>query len=364
MKILQIINSLATGGAEKLILETVPLYNKKGVKTDVLVFTANDEPFLEKLQKLNCCQIFILGNQSSYNPLNFLKLMPFLKRYDIIHVHLFPALYWVAFAKIISFSKIKLVFTEHSTSNRRMNNVFFKHVDNFVYSKFNIIVTISREVDFAIKKCINIKHNKFQYINNGVDISTINNSEPTIKSEITNIINENRKIIIQVSSFQYPKDHKTLIRTLKYLDDDIILVLVGEGIEMENMKNYAKKNQVNSRVFFLGIRMDVSQLLKTADIVVLSSHHEGMSLSSIEGLASGKPFIASNVPGLTEVVEGAGLLFEDNNDFDLANHIKKLLADEHYYKQIATQCQERAKAYDIEIMIEKHIELYKSLVNA
>jgi glycosyltransferase involved in cell wall biosynthesis len=52
-------------------------------------------------------------------------------------------------------------------------------------------------------------------------------------------------------------------------------------------------------------------LLKTADIVVLSSHYEGLSLASIEGMASGKPFIASDVPGLHEVVKGADLLFED-----------------------------------------------------
>ena len=49
---------------------------------------------------------------------------------------------------------------------------------------------------------------------------------------------------------------------------------------------------VDDRVLFLGIRSDVPQLLKTADVTVMSSHFEGLSLSSIEGMTVGKPFVA------------------------------------------------------------------------
>lgn len=104
-------------------------------------------------------------------------------------------------------------------------------------------------------------------------------------------------------------------------------------------------------------------LLKSADIIVLSSHYEGLSLSSVEGMASGKPFIASNVPGLKEVVEGAGLLFEDKNDKALAQHITDLINDKLYYERIAKACQERAMQYDINIMVSKQIDVYKNYSN-
>ena len=107
--------------------------------------------------------------------------------------------------------------------------------------------------------------------------------------------------------------------------------------------------------------MDVPQLLKTADIVVLSSKFEGMSLSSIEGMASGKPFIASDVPGLSEIVKGAGILFPLGDEKKLAAEILRLANDSAYYGKIATQCFNRAKEFDISNMVNKHIALYQEL---
>ena len=123
----------------------------------------------------------------------------------------------------------------------------------------------------------------------------------------------------------------------------------------------ARELNVEKKVVFLGIRTDIPQLLKTADIIVLSSHYEGLSLSSIEGMASGKPFIASNVPGLKAVVQGAGLLFEDNNEKQLADHIRHLINDEKFYSEVASKCVERANQYDIKKMVEKQVALYETL---
>ena len=107
-------------------------------------------------------------------------------------------------------------------------------------------------------------------------------------------------------------------------------------------------------------KFDKKELLKTADIVVLSTHYEGLSLASIEGLASGKPFVASDVPGLSEIVTGAGVLFQSQNEKALAVEINRLIDDNDYKDKIVKQCVNRAKEYDIEIMVEKHLNLYRS----
>ena len=126
MKVLQVINNLDTGGAEKLLLDTIPLFNDKGIQMDLLVFGGVNGICLKKLQELNCCTIHNLNSKSLYNPFNIFKIVSYLKKYDLVHVHLFPAQYWSLFAKFISFSKIKIVFTEHSTFNRRRQLLFFK----------------------------------------------------------------------------------------------------------------------------------------------------------------------------------------------------------------------------------------------
>lgn len=70
MKILQVINTLDTGGAEKLLLETIPLFNGKGIQMDVLVFEGMEGLCLNKLQELNCCTIHSLNSKSLYSPFN------------------------------------------------------------------------------------------------------------------------------------------------------------------------------------------------------------------------------------------------------------------------------------------------------
>jgi hypothetical protein len=123
MRVLHVINSLETGGAEKLLLETIQLYNIKGIQTDLLVLNGKNTVFLEILKSSNCCTIYSLGSRA-YDPFHIFRMMSFLRKYDIAHVHLFPSQYWIVLAKIFSFSKIKLIVTEHSITNPRLNNFF------------------------------------------------------------------------------------------------------------------------------------------------------------------------------------------------------------------------------------------------
>jgi glycosyltransferase involved in cell wall biosynthesis len=361
MKILQVINGLATAGAEKLLIDTIPIYNKKAVSMDLLVFDGTSYPFMKALEEEKCCTIISLGNGSVYNPLHIFKIIKFFKKYDIFHVHLFPALYWVVIAKLISFSSIKIIFTEHSTSNRRMQNPILRVFDYFIYSKIDKIISISEAVDIKIKQHINLPENKFELIQNGVNLLKISLETPYFKSDLGLRLSEDNIILIQVSRFQLGKDQATLIKSLKYLPENVQLLLVGVGDLVKSNEELVQNLNLTGRVHFLGTRMDVLKLLKTVDIIVLSTDYEGLSLSSIEGLASGKPFVASDVPGLSEIVNGAGILFPSQDEKALAVVINKLIDDKEHYNKTVTECLSRAKEYDIEIMIGKHLELYQSI---
>jgi len=359
MRILQVINSLDTGGAEKLLLDSLPKYIERGVDMELLLLNGIKYPFLAELQKLDGnIDIHILSKGTVYNPLHIFKIIPFLKKYDLIHVHLFPALYWVALAKVFSFSTTKLVFTEHNISNRR-RGFFFSFMDKFVYARFRKIVTITSEVEQLLQEHIGEGKDKFVLIHNGVDISKIRIATPANRADFS--ISDVEKIIIQVSSFTEQKDQLTLIKAIPLLELPVQLILVGSGPLMDDCKQLAKEWGVADKVQFLGIRTDVPRLLKMADIVVLSSHYEGLSLSSMEGLASGRPFVASRVPGLTQVVDKAGILFPENDEKALAEHLNSLLRDPEYYNTTAAKGLERAAQYSIDKMIDKHISLYLEL---
>ncbi len=361
MKVLHIINSLGTGGAEKLILDALPIMKKNGIDVDLYLLKSGEFPFEKSLRNSK----FKIQNSklsSVYNPFHIFKIITLLKKYNVVHVHLFPAFYWVALAKFISFSKTKLIFTEHNTTNRRVDKWYFKSFDSFIYKRYSKIVSISEKVNDMLVDKMKIDPAKIVLIKNGINLETIKNALPISRNKIHQSLNDNNKIIIQISRFQPQKDQKTLIKAMKVLPENVFLILVGDGELKSECQELSNQLNLNHRIYFLGVRMDVPSLLKTADIVVLSSHYEGLSLASIEALASGKPFVASKVPGLTEVVENAGLLFEENNETELSKHLLDLLQNDKYYNEIANKCLTKSKEFDINKMVKDEIELYKSLI--
>lgn len=359
MKVLHIINSLATGGAEKLLIDSLPKYQDYGVEVDLLLLNGKEHPFLKSFQDNFRGKIFSLGTKSVYNIFNVFKIIKYLNKYDIVHVHLFPSQYFVVFAKIISLSKTQLIFTEHNTSNRRLQNYIFRKFDKLIYGFYKNIVCISEEIREILIKHTHLDKSRFVLIENGIDLSKINNVKPLQKNTIDNKINSDDKILIQVSGFRKQKDQKTLIRALLHLPEYIKLVLVGDGVLKNECEAYTRDLGLSQRVVFLGQRLDVLELLKTSDIVVLSSNYEGLSLSSIEGMASNKPFLASNVPGLREIVKDAGILFSLGNDKEIAQNVNNLLLDSTYYNMVVDKCLARASSFDIIKMVKKHIQLYK-----
>lgn len=77
---------------------------------------------------------------------------------------------------------------------------------------------------------------------------------------------------------------------MKYLPEDYHLCLVGDGERRAEFETLVKELGLEQRVHLLGLRSDVPEVLATSDYVVMCSHYEGLSLSSLEGMASGKPF--------------------------------------------------------------------------
>jgi glycosyltransferase involved in cell wall biosynthesis len=361
MKIIHIIGNMGPGGAEKLLLETLPLYKKRGIICDLLVLNGINYPFMESLKEIKCCNIHSLGIGSIYNPLLIFRIIPFLKEYDIAHVHLFPAQYWVVFAKAFSFCKTKLVLTEHSSTNDRLEVPFFNIFDKLIYRMYSKTICISENILEIMLNYTKLSRNKLVLIHNGINLEKIYNANPYKKKEISPLFSDDDKILIQIARFNKYKDHRTLIKSLIFLPKNIKLILVGEGELKSEIEKLIYELDLNKRVTLLGVRMDVPNLIKSSDISILSSHSEGFGLVAIEGMASGKPFVGSNVNGLSKIVSGAGILFKEGNDVQLSEIIKKLFEDKTHYDETVNTCLIRAKEYDIFKMVDKHIELYKSL---
>lgn len=356
MKVLQIITSLETGGAENLVAEISPLISKRGIDVNVLSFVSGATPFYKKLID-NGIKVYSLTDKSKFYNLRFiLKLIPYLKQYDVVHTHNTACQLFVAIAKKISNAKCKLVTTEHSTENRRRKLWWFKPIDKWMYKQYDSIISISDiATDFLIKHI----GNKFpiRTIPNGVNIAKFHNAKRISEKRADDII------ISMVAGFRIGKDQDTLIKSLKYLPDNYKVWLIGDGVRRKEIETLIEDLNLEDRVKLWGIRSDIPELLKTSDVIVMSSRYEGLSLSSIEGMAVDKPFIASDVKGLHETTIGAGILFPYQDDKRLAKEIKKLIEDKEYYHQVAKKCYERAMLFDISKTVEGYCDIYKHIMS-
>lgn len=364
MRILQVITSLQIGGAERLATQMAIAMTEMGHTVDVCVFNGEETIFTKELHEKG---IKVIGfGTSVYNPLYVLKLAKLMRNYDIVHTHNSSPQLFVAIASMIA--RTGLCTTEHNTSNRKRNWKWYAPIESWMYGRYDHAVCISKIAEDKLRKYLGGKwecpgsdiYDKVSTINNGVDVNAIYRAEAD--RELTELKGD-RKAIVMIAGFRQQKDQDTVVRAMSLLDKEQFEVwFAGIGVRENEVRKLAEEMGVKDRVRFLGLRSDVPNVLKAADIVVMSSHWEGLSLSNVEGMSAGKPFVASDVNGLREVTKGYGLMFPHGDSNALADIIIKLATDKNYATNITKRCMEQALKYDIRNMLEQYETVYRKII--
>ena len=359
MKILHVITSLRIGGAEKLMTDLLPRLQKMGHEVAIYVFQGVHTPLVDQLKNAGVQVIMGAENDSVYSPKHIRVLRTLMPHYDIVHSHNSSPQLFVALANIGR--DIPIVTTEHNTTNRRRNHVCFRPIDRWMYRQYKQIINVSEACMLNLQAYLpKLRKDTMRVIVNGIDVQRFANAE--CSAEFKHSTLQASHIIINVAAFRKQKDQPTLIRAMQYLPDDYHLLLVGEGECIDLCRQLALAIGVSRRVHFLGVRTDVPELLQAADVVVMSSHYEGLALSNLEGMAAGKPFVASDVDGLREIVAGYGVLVPHEDAKALAAEIERLCTDELYASMVTKRCQERAMAFDISKMAAGYDTVYQEVM--
>lgn len=359
MKILHIINTLNIAGAERLMTSMIPVQRASGHDVELLLLNETRTAFYDQLRDQGIAIHAFRMKGGEYNPFCIWKLRRYLRRYDVVHVHLFPAQYWVAVCKWVFRIKTPAVTTEHSTSNSRFNHVLTTWTDRWVYRRYACIVgitdAVTKVMDDRVRHCIPVVT-----IENGIDIHAFSSARPLTKQALG--LPDDCKVLLQVARFRPPKNQACVIKAVALLPSYVHAVFAGEGEGMDDCKKLAMQLHVADRVHFLGIRNDIAALCATSDVGVVSSHWEGFGLAAVESMAAGKPVVVSAVDGLQQIVSNEGLTFADDDEHQLAARLQRLLTDHDYYQSMASFCQERAQHYSIERMAAAYVELYKKVL--
>ena len=361
MRILHVITRLSiANGAAMVMMNLMMCQKRKGDEVDVAVLR-RVQPSYEETIKKQGCRLWILGEEGSspFHPRLLLRLGRLMRHYDVVHIHLFPALYWAVFARMLYCSRCKLVATIHNISDHRQEKKWLQPLERFVYKHYDCLVAISGPVADMLRRRGCCRDGRLVTICNGVDLSRFKEALPVSRGSL-GVSDKKAVLVTQVARFMYEKDQKTLLRALTLLPERYQVVFIGDGVLFEEHKQYAESLHLGERVHFLGARRDVPSLLKMSDIVVMSSHFEGFGLVAVEGMAAGKPVVASDVPGLAEVVSGAGLLFPLHDEKELAALLLRLGGEPVFYDEVKQRCIERAERYNVTKMGEQYAKLYSA----
>lgn len=156
------------------------------------------------------------------------------------------------------------------------------------------------------------------------------------------------------------KGHESFLRaaaTVATGRDDVRFVVVGDG-ELESvLRDRVQQLGISDRVVFLGHQDDIPAVVRTLDLLVVSSISEGFALTAAEAMAGGVPVVATRVGGVPEVVTHGetGLLVPPRDPDALAAAIARLLDDETLRQSMARRAAEVA---DVRFRIESNVEAF------
>jgi glycosyltransferase involved in cell wall biosynthesis len=356
MKLLQVIDSFAMGGAEVLISNMHSGLRERGIDCEYYVLRAGETPLAASLLDQNA-RIHAPLSASVYSPLHIFAFEQHLRShsYDLVHVHLFPAQLWAACGARLARLKAPLVTTEHSTEVRRRKR-WYRFIDRWMYAQYRLIASVSAAVAANLAAWLPEVRGRIADCPNGIDVEAFSSATSPGKRALLSVPEETL-VVLTVGSLEYAKGHETLLRAMCFIPDGV-LVLVGEGPLSGKLRELASELGIASRVKFLGRRRDVAQLLKVSDVYVQPSRWESFGLAALEAMASGRAVIASDVPGLAQIVGDAGLLFTADDAAGLAERIALLLGNPALRGRLGASALKRARHFGLDATLDRYAAIY------
>lgn len=163
------------------------------------------------------------------------------------------------------------------------------------------------------------------------------------------------------------KDPITTIKAFKNVNEkysNTKLIYVGSGELDNDVKEYAKENNILDKVIITGWVNDVEKYIPTFDIALLPSKWEGFGLVLIEYMACDKPIIASKIGGIQNIINDRenGLLFETEDYKQLCDSVVELIEDSTLKNNIINNNKIRRQKYNVQNEVNKTKNIFDSII--
>ena len=258
-----------------------------------------------------------------------MKALKLCKPADMIHVHVLTRLGVIAWIQKL-LHKTPYIITEHWSRylpGNDFSGFLRKSACKLAVHNAELVTTVTDNLATAMRNH-GLKNDNYVVLPNVVNLDMFHISEK----------NNAPCKIIHISCFEdKSKNISGLLESLKIIDDkgiDFQCTLIGEGMDLELMKEKAKKLHLINKVSFTGLLQGqaLADELSSGDFLVLSSNYENMPVVILEALASGLPVVSTNVGGIKEMIdESKGILVEPRNKEALAEAMIKMIETHKNY---------------------------------
>jgi glycosyltransferase involved in cell wall biosynthesis len=374
-KIVYLIRTLTLGGAERYLVETATNLDREIF--DPKIYCISGEGPLKEYANQHGVEVTVFNSSRPgstktrqipfWRSRKFLSLCRYLKREqpDIVHCYMYsPSIYGGIAAKLIGNAAI--------ITNRMNLGIFkdskphYQFLENLVNSFTDAVLVNSQAVKTDVLQRERVSPEKVHVIYGGADIHRYDPMDGSARvharrsqSKMAFGIPETVPVIGMIANLYPYKGYQEFILAASEIHrhyPDVRFLCIGEdhGIQSQ-LEQLVHNLGLQKHVIFTGQVRNIEELFPIIDIQVSASHEEGFSSAIIEGMASGKPIVATSVGGTPEAVlhNITGLLAPPKNPAVLAQAIKTLLDNPELASQFGRNGRKR---------VEEHFSLKKMIV--
>lgn len=292
------------------------------------------------------------------------------ENFDIVHSHGGIGGFYGRILKK-HFPALRSVHTIHGIHYVHRSNPLSKQfsmaVEQYLVQFTDMTICVAQSDLVSSLKYKIADENKVTVILNGIDHSKLVNRKKNLELLFKLGLNESDFVIGNISRFDIQKNQDVIVESAYYLKEkfpNIKIVLVGDGIELNRIKNFVARNDLDKMIRFTGEVENPEDYYSLFDLFIMPSFWEGMPYVLLEAMASRLPIICSNIPNHLEILKDnfSALTFEPSDPIDLFRKIKRVYENEILCQRIAENALMESTQYEASEKVKLIEDVYKKVL--
>ncbi|OXA81480.1 Glycosyltransferase involved in cell wall bisynthesis [Flavobacterium aquidurense] len=357
MRVVQIIDSLELGGAERMAVNYANGLSKN-IDFSGLIATRKEGGLINQIDS-DVAYLF-LQRKKSVDLNAVLRLRKYLvkNKIDIMHAH--SSSFFIAVLVKLTLPRLKIFWHDHygtRSQETKKENIFLVFLSTFFSSIFVVNLQL-KEWNEKNLNCSNVI-----FIPNFTKSHNVSGSE-----QLTDLKGSEGKRIVFLANLKNPKNHLLILKAyaeLKLFELDWSLHLIGRDYfdsYSEAIKDFINAYSLERYVYLYGEKGDIKNILSQASVGVLASTQEGFPVTLLEYALENVAVVSTNVGYCSLLIENEndGLLFDPFSELEVKNQLKKIIEDESLRNTLVEKFKTKVlQHYSEEAVIEKLILAYK-----